>query len=292
MSWSKINIDSYSKLMYDVCKEFVEIGYHIFLDAGTLLGAVRENKFIPYDHDIDLFYLSKENNIKDVLKEFNNKIKPKLLEKGFGVRKIANTTNGRIREMLGQFYIEGNPDVYYNGLVPNTWLDLWIGWFDKDGDFNKVIAFRKDKDFTIADFIPAKRMKLEDYSFPVPANYEKYLEKRYGKDWRIPKKTGNNWNNYYERKKVVIVDIGKRSNKYQGIINSIDFHELQYMQLDEILEKVGYLDIDIIYMPNIENGKVNKLIEKARNKKIAVVLVGELKNKLIHFSTNNVYLIK
>lgn len=278
--------------MYDLCNAFTEIGYHIFLDAGTLLGAVRENKFIEYDHDIDLFYLSKEHNIKDVLKEFYNKIKPKLLKRGFGVRKIANTFNGKTREMLGQFYIEGSKEIFYTNPLPNTWLDLWVGWFDNEGNFNKVIAFKKDEDFSIADFLPAKTIKLEDYYFPVPANSEKYLEKRYGKDWRVPKNIGNNWNNYYERKKVVVVDIGERSNKYQGIINSIDFHDLQYMQLNEILKNINTLDIDIIYIPNVDNDKVNTLVAKARNKHIAVVLVGELKNKLIKSSNNNVYLIK
>lgn len=38
--------------------------------SGTLLGMVRDNDFIAHDNDVDMAYLSNQNNKKDVLKEF------------------------------------------------------------------------------------------------------------------------------------------------------------------------------------------------------------------------------
>ena len=48
------------KLLFDVADVLEEVGVEFFLYGGTLLGAVREKKFIEIDRDIDLAILQEE----------------------------------------------------------------------------------------------------------------------------------------------------------------------------------------------------------------------------------------
>ena len=47
------------KLLFTVADVLEDVGLEFFLDFGTLLGAIREQKFIEHDEDIDLECLKK-----------------------------------------------------------------------------------------------------------------------------------------------------------------------------------------------------------------------------------------
>lgn len=74
----KLNLNDllYStEVIYDV---FKEKNIELYLSAGTLLGAIRNKNFIPWDYDIDL--ASKEKYLI-----YSNEIAKELIKKGFSV---------------------------------------------------------------------------------------------------------------------------------------------------------------------------------------------------------------
>ena len=55
-----MNEDNAKKLLYNVAEALDEVGLPFCLGAGTLLGAIREDRFIPIDRDIDLWARAEE----------------------------------------------------------------------------------------------------------------------------------------------------------------------------------------------------------------------------------------
>ncbi len=123
---------------------------------GTLLGAVREQDFIAYDDDVDTFILDENRG--------------KLLSLLFEFRKIGFEVARYEGDVLS---IIRNDD----------YIDLYI--FRKNFFGNRVcnadsLNSKYLESFDSIDFLGAK--------FNTPKNYISFLEKAYGKDWRVPKK--------------------------------------------------------------------------------------------------------
>ena len=57
--YKKITLEEHKNIMLNILKEFRDFcdknNLRYFLDAGTLLGAVRHKGYIPWDNDADVF---------------------------------------------------------------------------------------------------------------------------------------------------------------------------------------------------------------------------------------------
>ena len=61
------------KMLKDAKKVFQNNGLEFWLDCGTLLGAIRDNGFIPWENDIDLGCWKSKNDYEEkrkIRKEF------------------------------------------------------------------------------------------------------------------------------------------------------------------------------------------------------------------------------
>lgn len=131
-------------------------GLDWFINCGTLLGAVRDGDFIDWDLDIDAMMHRKHEGL------FPQIIKC-LRAKGFTANYvICRDLRPQIKEL--QHFIQ----IRYKGISGH-------------------IGVRKPGDFKGKGYWKFGKVKLRGVEFPCPGNVEKFLEEKYGKDWRTPK---------------------------------------------------------------------------------------------------------
>ncbi len=213
---NKIEVDQNFLEVISILEKY-KINY--WLGHGTLLGIIRDNKLIEWDHDIDVAVWAKEvrqDEILEIMKKNNF-----ILREGFGVESpdlSFNKNGGRIVDF--NFYeIVDNSE--YGKMaqilwpVPKNYFMKLIHALSESekyrGKFKQIInSFSKFNSFfkILKNYLIKKDLfyKLEGYSEPVqfikkikkfdfhglniniPGEPEKYLAYLYGENWRIPKK--------------------------------------------------------------------------------------------------------
>ena len=221
MNEEDIAVETLEKIKKILDKHEVEY----WLDEGTLLGAVREKKFIAWDHDIDLSIWYKDiekiiplfPKIRDIGAEvcfFKWKKHIKLVGKGYTIdinlyhlkdKKATRTwyaqnkfgqildyliwtlhlNNAESRESKAPLSIT-KALVGFSNMIP-IWmikniLKILLKLYETGGCTPLQMAVPSDffKDFTTLEFY--------GMTFKVPKKTEEYLQYRYGKDWRIPRR--------------------------------------------------------------------------------------------------------
>lgn len=166
---------------------FEKEGLSYFLEAGTLLGIVRDKDLIPWDHDVDLCITS--DNIKPLLN-----LRWKFLLKGykFSVRKnpfpYGPVKKGDIRMVKIKPILPYLLKIFQGGSSANfPVVDIFVKYPENDFVFwqveGNVLRIAK-KYYEDHDLIPFFGENLR-----APKNYTDYLSEKYG-DWKVPVK---NW---------------------------------------------------------------------------------------------------
>lgn len=126
-SENKIELREHQLIMLDILKEFSSFcdkhGLKYYLDAGTLLGAVRHHGFIPWDNDLDLCLMRKDyNKLLQIAKNQNGMINDHLILEVPEDTIYCFCKIGDIRTKLIEF-----PDTYPEECY------IYIDIFPKDG---------------------------------------------------------------------------------------------------------------------------------------------------------------
>ena len=128
-----------------------------FIAYGTLLGIIRDNSCINNDDDID------------IIVDIKNKKKIERLLKKYNFKKVINKKYIYKIELQKDF---PTVDIYFAEVNKNNdYYAIWDGWI-----------FTNSKPFVT--------MKWNNIDLILPNNYEKKLERTYGKNWRTPQKKG------------------------------------------------------------------------------------------------------
>lgn len=153
-----------------------------WLDAGTCLGATRENGFIPYDSDIDIGLHPKELPKWD-------KLQADMLAAGFAFHRAW--THGKLNLELSFRMTGVKVDLFFYRDDGDNW---WHGAFGPGpaGDWGKDIEFLPHV-FPAYLFKSLKAVKFGGADCFVPNPPERYLVERYGATWKFRQRAYRFW---------------------------------------------------------------------------------------------------
>lgn len=147
----------------EIAKILDELNCNWWVEAGTCLGAIRENKFIDHDTDIDIG-LTDKDKIWYIARG--------LLEKGFSLIHDFGTIENGYEFSWRKWGVKVDFFIFYEDLNRDI---LWhSAWKNK-----KQLFFEFPKRL----FKDLKRIKFFDFEVNIPNPVEEYLKLRYG-DWK------------------------------------------------------------------------------------------------------------
>lgn len=156
-----MNIEIMSKNLLDFKEIFDKYSIPFVLIFGGLLGLIRQGNFILYDTDLDVACFN-EFTRKDHCKMA--KVKEELTKKGFYV------VDNNLAPLHNDYFIR-------NGEKIEIW---WFDKIDNEWIFGNTVRYPSYFFDTLdeIDFLGTK--------FKIPSNPEIFLERTYGKNWKIP----------------------------------------------------------------------------------------------------------
>lgn len=142
-------------------------GVDAFPGYGTLLGAVREQRLLGHDSDVDLAYVSRHDHPFDVVRESFG-LQRDLVRAGYATKRYSGAAfkvdviegDGTVRglDVFGGFMREGH--LHLLGEISTPFEESWIR--------------------------PLGECTLAGRTLPAPARADKLLEVTYGEGWRVP----------------------------------------------------------------------------------------------------------
>jgi hypothetical protein len=183
--------DAVIRNLLDARAALNSLGITFWLTDGTLLGYFREGGIIEHDCDVDLGLM---------IESYSDDIIPAFRERGFDVKYVLGEKKRGlelsferegVKVDLFFFYREGD----------RVWHGAWEG-MDKGRKRNLIKYHYVPFDLKEIEFVGAR--------FNVPADTLKYVETKYGRDWRTPVK---DWDWAMGPANAVRTDVVLKSNK-------------------------------------------------------------------------------
>ncbi len=220
-----MNEEAAIKTLLEVKAVLDKHGVEYWIDSGTLLGAVRDGKFIPWDNDIDLgSWESELPKILDACKELKRKNYQVYISNNVTILKEIPLSIGLYAEHGGEAI---RKTIFPRNLLAQILQRLYLIFLSaaylkelvvQNKDF-KMANLTRNLVYILSNFplaskkgaklvlyiaeklgcvlcwkIPIKYLKhlstIKFYNTEVraPSLPQEYLEYRYGKDWRRPKR--------------------------------------------------------------------------------------------------------
>ena len=173
--------------MLEKVAEILEFNkYPYWLDAGTLLGAIRDGKLIPWDHDLDIgLQFSKDSDLENLIQ---------LLRKQFYVRALGFSKKEGIWN-LGKYRIIKVYNKKSFFFRKKLCLDIFIFYrepINSEGEIVYKYGVWDQNAYFDSNLIDnLKSIKFYGRNYNIPGDSHEYLKFKYGDSWGTPKKTWN-----------------------------------------------------------------------------------------------------
>ncbi len=177
------NVEIALKLLRDVTTELEKSGVSYWLEGGTLLGVIRENRLLPWDNDMDIsMYI--EDRWRLV------KVALKLIFKGYRIstrfynRNLGPFKKGEMRMIKVRNY---EKFLKKGEVMLDIFLKRKVGdnYFWTVGIKSPVLKSSPAKFYDELDWI-----EFDGKKYMISKDYDGYLTYRYG-DWKTPVKEWN-----------------------------------------------------------------------------------------------------
>jgi phosphorylcholine metabolism protein LicD len=168
------------KMLKDITNLLDELNIPYWLEGGTLLGIIRENRLLPWDNDLDI---SIKEDYYDLLISNIKRLKYRVRFK-----KFEKDDEPFKKDTIRLVKVRNSKFLFFRGEVT---LDIFIK-FKKDSDYFWQVG-KKRKSVPAHFYEDSIEWNFDDKKYLIPKEYENYLEFRYG-DWQTPVKEWNTFN--------------------------------------------------------------------------------------------------
>ena len=174
------------KFMHENVEVMNKAGIDFWIEGGTLLGSLRDQKLIPWDHDLDFGMKYKsEAQMKQLIRKLRRHfyVSVRSFPKTSKIWHLGNYRVLKIFPRKNWFFKEDlclDLFVYYEGTLPG-----------KDEKVYKYVVWDRNAYHRKEFFDTIDTLKFYGGQVPVPATAEKFIEVKYGQDWRTPIKEWN-----------------------------------------------------------------------------------------------------
>jgi len=165
-----------------VCDFLDQVQIKYLLEAGTLLGIIRENRLLPWDTDLDITVSAEflepllQNRWKLWLHGYRTRIR-------YFKRDMGPFKKNQVRLIRVQ-------TTHFFFFKDSSLMDIFIKY--KRGDYYEWVVSERDPILKRAPahfYDELKRIPFHGSSYCVPKDSEGYLAYHYGNDWKTPVKT-------------------------------------------------------------------------------------------------------
>ena len=159
------------QLMFDVHKILRSHEIPYWANGGTLLGAIRHSGIIPWDDDLDVGMMKKDQDRFIDLKNVFKKCGYSIVKVWFGFK---------------IFYTNRDLTSGYNYSYPN--LDIFIYHMNHENN-RYELYYKQARDtwpneyWSEKDLYPLHDLPFGEIGMSCPQKYKEYFERMYGKDW-------------------------------------------------------------------------------------------------------------
>jgi len=176
------NLQLARKLLLDVVSLFEKNSINYHLEGGTLLGIVRDNDLLPWDHDVDISVpdsdVSKLKTLGPELLKLGYKFSKRKSHLEFGPINRGSYSLFKVKPMLKYLGHMVAPHLFYDLIV----LDIFIKSSDETYTYwqaqGKVMRV-ESKYYESYELVPYRGVQLR-----APNLYRDYLTEKYG-DWSV-----------------------------------------------------------------------------------------------------------